>query len=440
MKLIRKQLRSFVGRSLTFHLTTSFVVHLVLIAYGEIQDRLLEVKYTDIDYVIFTDGARHMAAGGSPFDRATYRYTPWLAWLMQPNLWAGAGCFGKLVFSALDIICGWLIYQSLPTNIARRAYTLIWLYNPLTLIISTRGSSESIITTLVFLVIFFLNRRQHLLAGLFFGFVVHFKIYPVIYALPFYLGKCVLLLPMVSIVTNSFLFNSLAVLDTVDRKRRNLFTALCPNMARVRFGVASVVGLVVPTYVAYHWYGQLYLDEAWLYHFHRQDLQHNFSPYFYIYQSIDDESYRSLVSRLAFGPQLLAIIVAAFYYNFANRHEVGLYMSLFTQTFLFVTLNKVITAQYFEWYICFIPLIAPFVDISPKNWVAIFAVWSASIIQWLLPAYLYEFRKWNVLPWLGGASFAFVAINLTLLGYICARFISQKQMIKAKANKNKKQS
>jgi len=47
-----------------------------------------------------------VAAGGSPFDRATYRYTPLLAWLLLPNDWLHPAS-GKLLFCAADLLAGW---------------------------------------------------------------------------------------------------------------------------------------------------------------------------------------------------------------------------------------------------------------------------------------------------------------------------------------------
>ena len=69
-----------------------------------------EVKFTDVDYRVFTDAARHIYRDGSPYDRHTYRYTPLLAWMMIPNI-NFSPLFGKFLFCAFDIIAAHLIYS-----------------------------------------------------------------------------------------------------------------------------------------------------------------------------------------------------------------------------------------------------------------------------------------------------------------------------------------
>ena len=80
-----------------------------LIAYGTHLDATLQLKYTDIDYVVFTDASRYMVQGRSPFLRATYRYTPALSWALQPNVWLHPA-FGKALFASADCLIGWLVH------------------------------------------------------------------------------------------------------------------------------------------------------------------------------------------------------------------------------------------------------------------------------------------------------------------------------------------
>ena len=91
-------------------LAAAAAARLALLCYGVWHDAHMPVKYTDIDYVVFTDAARFMHEGGSPFLRATYRYTPVLAWMLQPNIWLHPAA-GKAIFVAADLAVGWIIYD-----------------------------------------------------------------------------------------------------------------------------------------------------------------------------------------------------------------------------------------------------------------------------------------------------------------------------------------
>lgn len=163
------------------------LLRVVLLLYGEWQDRHLTVKYTDIDYIVFTDAARHMTQGGSPYERATYRYTPLLAALLTPNIYWFRS-FGKCLFAAADILVGYLVHQILVLRgmPSQNALWLdaLWLLNPMVANISTRGNAESLLGVMVLGTLYLIMTRRFFPACALFGLSVHFKIYPIIYAVP----------------------------------------------------------------------------------------------------------------------------------------------------------------------------------------------------------------------------------------------------------------
>lgn len=158
--------------------------------YGEWQDTTMVVKYTDIDYEVFTDAARHIVNGNSPYDRATYRYSPLLAMILVPNITLHKS-FGKLLFVFCDIAAGYLIYSILKTqgvlDSTAVKYSWSWFFNPLIITVSTRGNAESLLAVLVLSTLYFILKKRFTLSAVMLAFSVHFKIYPIIYALPLYL-------------------------------------------------------------------------------------------------------------------------------------------------------------------------------------------------------------------------------------------------------------
>ena len=150
----------------------AILLRVVLLIYGRWQDANSPIKYTDIDYLVFTDAARFIARGRSPYDRATYRYTPLLAWLLLPTTWDTESIpnsiwfdFGKALFAAGDIVTGWLIMRILVRNqgmSVERAmkYASLWLLNPMVANISTRGSSEGLLAVIVVALLWSLLQRR----------------------------------------------------------------------------------------------------------------------------------------------------------------------------------------------------------------------------------------------------------------------------------------
>ncbi|XP_074599652.1 phosphatidylinositol glycan anchor biosynthesis class M [Brevipalpus obovatus] len=399
--------------SLRAHLIFGYLVRVFSILWGLIQDQIFHLPYTDIDYTVFTDGARYMKSGRSPYLRHGYRYSPVFAALSLPNVLL-FNEIGKFLFSAFDIANGHLIYKIVAHPLIgcdhRTALMMasLWIYNPLSIVVSTRGSSDSVITFLVLYACHELLNENYFRSGLLLGTAIHCKLYPIIYTLPIYLylgGK----------LTSVASINALSPFT----RRRLIF------LFSVFLSFASL------TYLSYIRYGQMYLNEAWLYHISRRDTAHNFSPYFYIYRTIktSDETALRVVSLFSFVPQFLTIIYLSVRYCVCkdpHKSAIQLMFCLFTSTYIFVTFNKVVTSQYFLWYFSFLPIVTPFLGRLYHRYheaLKLFALWIFGQFQWLLVAYFYQYRRWNCLEILAGCSFLFLLINLIIYGRIVRSFV-----------------
>lgn len=164
------------------------LLRLGLLIQSYYQDRYSALKYTDIDYFVFTDASRFVYQHRSPYLRDTYRYTPLLAWLLAPtaasDFWFP---FGKVLFAIGDIVAGWLIVSILrktynKTKGEALQFASLWLLNPMVATISTRGSSEGLLAVVILALLWLSLHGHNVLAGLVLGFAVHFKIFPFMYA------------------------------------------------------------------------------------------------------------------------------------------------------------------------------------------------------------------------------------------------------------------
>ncbi|KAL6838524.1 hypothetical protein ACP4OV_031769 [Aristida adscensionis] len=401
----------------------SAALRVALVAFGEWQDAHLEVRYTDVDYLVFSDAAASVAAGGSPFARATYRYSPLLAFLLLPNSLLHAA-WGKLVFSAADLLVGLFIntilkLRGIPEK-TRMWSVVAWLFNPFTFTIGTRGNCEPIVCAVILWILICLMKGCRVLqAAFWYGLIVHFRIYPIIYAIPFVivLGKNYAGPAGRPSLTHWSSEQHLENDKTSQREESKSFLAtlwdfLSSFITRntVLFGLISGSMFFAWTGVFFYLYGWDFLNEALLYHLTRTDPRHNFSIYFYHIYLHHQQGFSSIQRLTSFLPQLilqLALIL---------RFSRDLPFCMFLQTVAFVAFNKVMTAQYFVWFFCLLPLILPWTNMKLKwKGLACILVWMWSQLHWLMWAYLLEFKGSNVFVQLWVAGLVFLAANTFIM-------------------------
>lgn len=400
----------------------SIFLRIVLLVYGRWQDAHSPVKYTDIDYLVFTDAARFVARGRSPYERATYRYTPLLAWLLYPTTWGGWWFeFGKVVFALGDVVTGYLIYLILRQHGSdghasglgtERSMKLasIWLLNPMVANISTRGSSEGLLAVMVVALLWAALQRRLAAAGCLLGLGVHFKIYPFIYAASIFWW-----------LSPENWGQVLRGRGSLGRSASDWVYGLFRKERILLVFYSALVFLMLSGWMIMN-YSMDFVKHTYLYHFTRIDHRHNFSVYntvLHLNSAYPDQASSFKIESLAFVPQLcLSVLAIPFYLS-----EKDLAGTMLAQTFAFVTFNKVCTSQYFLWYMVFLPFYLPNSSFwrKPRLGIAALVLWVLGQAAWLQQGFELEFMgKSTFVPGLWLAGIAFFLINCWILGVIVA--------------------
>jgi phosphatidylinositol glycan class M len=382
------------------------------------------VAYTDIDYYVFTDAAEYVRSGGSPFQRTTYRYTPFLAELLAALPVTAA----RYIFCIADVLCGWIIFQARQEARQRSEFTdpvsskrlneyvspkfqdaLWWLYNPLAINICTRGSAEALIVLLPVLGTLWCVQQKSvpllaraLITGVVHGCAMHSKVYPVIYSLT--------------------LATALSPTALYPQQQKPTFVQWIKgffSFAPILFGFSALGVWFGLTWLAVKRHGMSALTEGLLYHVSRVDHRHNYSGHWYaIYLARSFTDIGSPAAgwwipwwgRVLLLPQVVWLILTSWW--IASQPSL-LPFAMFIQTLAFVAQNKVITAQYFTWYLILLPLTH---TLQWKRQLVQAICWLLlSVVFWLVTAYLLEMQNLAVHRLVFIASWIFNAAHINLI-------------------------
>lgn len=417
---------------------TGFIIRLSIIL---ITEPLLKmgIDYTDIDYHVISDGGNMILNGKSPYDRETYRYTPLLALLVTFNSFLNYN-IGKIIFSVIDVYVAYIIEQLISENklnstnynknnnsVAKiketkdydnNLATLIYLYNPFTINICTRGSSDCIITLFVLLTLKYIRKESYLMAGFVYGLSVHFKIYPIIYAPALYMyiihkstkeqyqiNQQPSILNEINNINNKLFLFFKHIIYTLYQMIKNIF-----NKKALKFAFISLSIFTALIALFYYMYGYQFLFEYLLYHLVRKDHRHNYSMFYYLIYLTYKSNFSKFLSLVTFVPQIALILTS----TLVLYKDINLCLVIITM--IFVTFNKVVTAQYFLWYISLIPLILPFNKLfKQRKGLILLILWFFFELIWNRYSHNLEYKGINLFVELWVIDVLFFLVNCFII-------------------------
>ncbi|OAF71203.1 GPI mannosyltransferase 1 [Intoshia linei] len=369
--------------------------------------------YTDIDYLVFTEAGANVLNGKSPYLTETYRYSPLIAYIFTLNVIFPH--FARCIFATLDVFVGTSIYYILnkknqhsvgysSLNWTRKksfVTMLIWIYNPFTIQISTRGSAESLTNLMVIWGLCYINK--HLFASsLLMALAIQTRLYPII------------LIPCIYFYLS------------------NLSNSIFPNIKCLIFLTIIASANVAFTFIFYKMYGFEFIQQTLLYHVSRLDVRHNMSPYFYFIYLLDNlKLYNNeiMVKIASLFEGLLSIFTNVVIVILAYLNRKNLILSCFLVLFIFVTFNRVITSQYFIWFLPLFFICIPHFQLNCAVCIIIMALFFVPQIFWLNYAFLLEIKGINTFTQLWISSIIMVFGN-TILFIILHNRANSSQRIK----------
>jgi phosphatidylinositol glycan class M len=354
-------------------------------------------------------------------------------------------------------------------------YSLFYLYNPFVISISTRGSSDCLIIFFILAMLVFLELEIYSISGILYGLAVHFKIYPIIYAPAIYLfiitRKSKLFKSKTTTNSNSeyesdiaslksgslniqnnsssyisfflkfftfefywnlfisFFSNSFSLVEKIYNRFKFVlyyFFKYILNLKVITFFTFALITFMSLLGFFYILFGWKFLYEYLIYHVVRKDHRHNYSLFSYLMYIVYTSKFGKIFSLLAFLPQAIMVLFCSiFLFNDLN-------LCLMIVTWIFVTFNKVVTAQYFLWYISILPLVMPFNKLFIKKQtkcLIMFTIWLILEVYWNSLSHNLEIKGINQFLEIWVLNIVFFLVNCIMIQQIISENILRKQII-----------